>query len=64
MPPLPRNDVLAARMENPTGFYCGECGETNYWADDCGWFCIGPITNLTILCERCWRALGCSTGER
>lgn len=56
--------IYAARTDLPKGFYCGECTETNYFADDYGWFCIGRLPYLTILCERCWHAIGCSTAER
>lgn len=50
-----------ARLNDPWGFYCGGCSETNLNVDDVGWFV--PIANVA-LCERCWASGNHTTCER
>lgn len=57
--------VGEARADDSDGTYCGECGLTNYFADDIGWF-YGHNTkgNYSALCRKCFNNFGYSTCER
>ena len=47
---------VAAARDMPSGMLCGWCHRPNFFADDCGWFCITPTDNDTrVTCERCYR---------
>lgn len=53
-----------ARSEDPSGTECGECGLTNYFADDCGWFYGACKRGYMPLCENCFSKFGYKTCER
>lgn len=52
--------VEQARLDDPEGAICAECGEPNDHADDCGWF----GTEHGALCSNCWDGGGYTTCER
>lgn len=52
--------VGKARARDPEGSFCGDCGLTNYNADDCGWF----VVEGKCLCHDCWDKSGATTCER
>lgn len=52
--------VEQARANDPEGTYCGQCGLTNYNADDIGWFQVDD----KCLCDSCWDKSGATTCER
>ena len=44
---------------DPHGIFCGFCGKTNHFVDDCGWFYImSPFDMYGIIlkscCEKCY----------
>jgi hypothetical protein len=50
------NYILLAREDDPHGNYCGFCGKTNDFADDCGWFYImSPFDMYEIILKPCCR---------
>lgn len=49
-------DYLRAAWRDPRGVLCGWCHRPNFFADDCGFFCINPQgTDHRITCERCYK---------
>ena len=48
---------LAAVKDCPKGVLCGWCGKPNFFYDDCGFFCIAPVTDEDnrVCCRKCWR---------
>jgi len=49
-------DYVRAVREEPKGVLCGWCRRPNFFADDCGFFCITPEGDDTrVTCEHCFR---------
>lgn len=58
-------DVGNARASDPEGTYCSECGLTNYFADDVGWFYGNNSKGkYAPLCQKCFNKFGYRTDER
>ena len=49
-------EYVAAALDHPQGMLCGWCNRPNTFFDDCGFFCITPVSDDTrVTCERCYR---------